>query len=231
MKVKLNKTRELTSKDFNSDYVGEYEFNNVKMKNISEFYNVSDKDKDLLFKLEKGFKETSDKFKNKQLKVPEYLKEIEKLNELANSSKNIHIGMNHKNEFVISIKAELNVLYQTDKQLKSTPKVERKGLLALYAIVWEETERGWGTRPDGYSFHRSQDEATKFINEYQSKLPKEVPDEYSRPLSESARLIEVSESLYDYVTEFGSVWLAPNNDNAYKTYDANELRARKLKLK
>lgn len=178
-----------------------------------------------------GFKETSDKFKNKQLKVPEYLKEIEKLNELANSSKNIHIGMNHKNEFVISIKAELNVLYQTDKQLKSTPKVERKGLLALYAIVWEESERGWGTRPDGYSFHRSQDEATKFINEYQSKLPKEVPDEYSRPLSENARLIEVSESLYDYVTEFGSVWLAPNNDNAYKTYDANELRARKLKLK
>ena len=51
------------------------------------------------------------------------------------------------------------------------------------------------------------------------------------PLSENARLIEVSESLYDYVTEFGSVWLAPNNDNAYKTYDANELRARKLKLK
>ena len=67
MKVKLNKTRELTSKDFNSDYVGEYEFNNVKMKNISEFYNVSDKDKDLLFKLEKGFKETSDKFKNKKI--------------------------------------------------------------------------------------------------------------------------------------------------------------------
>lgn len=231
MKVKLSKTKELTIKDFSSDYIGEYEFNNVKMKNISDFYDVSEKDKDILFKLEKGFKETSDKFKNKQLKVQEYLKEIEKLNELSNSSKNIHIGMNHKNEFIITIKAELNVLYQTDKQLKSTPKVERKGLLALYAIVWEESERNWGTRPDGYSFHRSQSEATEFINEYQSKLPREVPDEYSRPLSENARLIEVSESLYDYVTEFGSVWLVPNNDNAYKTYDANELRARKLKLK
>lgn len=229
--MKLSKTRDLTSKDFSSDYVGEYEFNNVKMKNIADFYDVADKDKDILFKLEKGFKETSNKFKNKQLKVQEYLKEIEKLNELANSSKNIHIGMNHKNEFMISIKAELNVLYQTDKQLKSTPKVERKGLLALYAIVWEESERGWGTRPDGYSLHNSKDEAIKFIRDYQSKLPKEVPDEYSRPLSDDARLIEVSESLYDYVKEFGSVWLAPNNDNAYKTYDANELRARKLKLK
>lgn len=231
MKVKLTKTKELTSKDFSSDYVGEYEFNNVRMKNIADFYDVSEKDKNTLFQLEKGFKETSEKFKNKQLKVQEYLKEIENLNKLANSNKNIQIGMNHRNEFTITLKAELNVLYQSDKQLKSTPKVERKGLFALYAIEWEESERGWGVRPDGYSFHRTPEEAKQYIQDYWSRQPKgEVPDEYSRPSSETPRLIEVSEGLYNHVMENGSVWLVPNSASAYKTYDASSLQKPKKKI-
>ena len=51
-----------------------------------------------------------------------------------------------------------------------------------YLVEWEESERGWGCRPDGCSIHNSQEEALRYINEYNSRLPKDhVPDEYSRP--------------------------------------------------
>lgn len=46
---------------------------------------------------------------------------------------------------------------------------------------WEESERGWGTRPDGYSIHPDQAALTRFVKAYWDKMPKETPDEYSRP--------------------------------------------------
>ena len=45
----------------------------------------------------------------------------------------------------------------------------------------EETERGWGTRPDGFSLHVSHDALARYIKEYWSTMPKAVPYEYSRP--------------------------------------------------
>lgn len=50
---------------------------------------------------------------------------------------------------------------------------------------WEESERGWGTRPDGYSLHLTKEDREAFIQEYWDRQPKgEVPDEYSRPEGE-----------------------------------------------
>lgn len=46
---------------------------------------------------------------------------------------------------------------------------------------WEESERGWGTRPDGYSVHPNEEARQRFIDNYWANMPKEVPDEYSRP--------------------------------------------------
>jgi hypothetical protein len=46
---------------------------------------------------------------------------------------------------------------------------------------WLESEIGWGTRPDGYSLHLSDQDREKFIEEYWNRMPSEVPDEYSRP--------------------------------------------------
>jgi hypothetical protein len=46
---------------------------------------------------------------------------------------------------------------------------------------WEEHERGWGTRPDGYSLHLSLEHLTFFIKEYWDSMPDESPDEYSAP--------------------------------------------------
>lgn len=45
---------------------------------------------------------------------------------------------------------------------------------------WEESELGWGVRPDGYSLHLSQEDWKAFRKEYWKGMPKEVPEEYSR---------------------------------------------------
>ena len=115
-------------------------------------------------------------------------------------------------------------------KLKPFVKKETKHKLdanKLYAVEWEESEAGWGTRPDGFTFHISQKEAKQYIVNYWNKQPKEVPSEYSRPVmkmsDDPAILVEVSESLKKYVETYGSVWLFQNNINSYKTYDANEM--------
>ncbi len=35
-----------------------------------------------------------------------------------------------------------------------------------FAISWTESEAGWGKRPDGYSLHESQEDATAYIKAY-----------------------------------------------------------------
>jgi hypothetical protein len=48
---------------------------------------------------------------------------------------------------------------------------------------WEESEKGWGTRPDGYSLHLSEKDRADYVREYwaeqKAKSP-QVPDDYSR---------------------------------------------------
>lgn len=61
--------------------------------------------------------------------------------------------------------------------------------------LWEESERGWGVRPDGYSHHLSYQDRSVFIKEYWDSMPDEVPDEYSRS---SGDLKEVQVSSEDY---------------------------------
>jgi hypothetical protein len=46
---------------------------------------------------------------------------------------------------------------------------------------WEESERGWGTRPDGYSLHLTEKDREAFVKAYWKGMPSEAPDEYSRP--------------------------------------------------
>lgn len=49
--------------------------------------------------------------------------------------------------------------------------------------LWEESERGWGCRPDGFSLHLTDEDRLKYIKEYWDRQPDgPAPDEYSRPL-------------------------------------------------
>lgn len=68
----------------------------------------------------------------------------------------------------------------------------------VYKMMWEESERGWGTRPDGYSLHLSPLHAELFIREYWDTMPDEIPDEYSRPGCEPFP-VEVDEETFDRV--------------------------------
>lgn len=63
---------------------------------------------------------------------------------------------------------------------------------------WEESERGWGTRPDGCSLHLTIEDRNLFVKNYWDLMPREVPDEYERPEGNPFR-IEVSRKLYNQI--------------------------------
>ena len=67
---------------------------------------------------------------------------------------------------------------------------------------WEESERGWGCRPDGYSLHISETNLQKFIKEHEKYLLNtyghDAPYEYSRPEGESYE-ISVDKETYEKV--------------------------------
>src|SRR3989344_7974426 len=46
---------------------------------------------------------------------------------------------------------------------------------------WLESERNWGSRPNGYSPHLNEEDKENYIQEYWNGMPDEVPDEYSAP--------------------------------------------------
>jgi hypothetical protein len=64
--------------------------------------------------------------------------------------------------------------------------------MKVFIQYWEESERGWGTRPDGYSLHITCAEAKAYADKamkdqeayFLSRGVKGVPDEYSRPYGE-----------------------------------------------
>lgn len=54
---------------------------------------------------------------------------------------------------------------------------------------WEESERGWGVRPDGYTVHRKKEDIDAFLADMRQREEGlygkgVVPDEYSRPRGE-----------------------------------------------
>lgn len=100
----------------------------------------------------------------------------------------------------------------------------------LFAMSWTEYERGWGCRPDGFTFHSSVEEFQNFLREFLSHQPKQVPDEYSQADKDTPFVMMVSESLYEYVVNNGSVWLHHNRQDAYQTFDASTLKPKKHSL-
>ena len=75
---------------------------------------------------------------------------------------------------------------------------EDKNLYTIVVQKWEESERGWGTRPDGYSLHLSEENRKQFIEKYWDGMPDAVPDEYSRP-DGTSYLCDVDEKIFDAV--------------------------------
>ena len=55
------------------------------------------------------------------------------------------------------------------------------GKYVVFAETWTESEAGWGQRPDGYIYHISKDHRDRYVRAYWDRMPKALPQEYSRP--------------------------------------------------
>lgn len=68
-----------------------------------------------------------------------------------------------------------------------------------YIETWTESERGWGTRPDGISIHKSKEDYQIYMEKFCKEQSSEVPDEYSRADSK-LRVANISDRLYEKMT-------------------------------
>lgn len=77
---------------------------------------------------------------------------------------------------------------------------------------WEESERGWGVRPDGCSLHLSETDRLAFCKEFWARERKnniggQTPEEYSRE-SGRAILLDVDDLTYALVSKSNNgIWL------------------------
>lgn len=76
------------------------------------------------------------------------------------------------------------------------------GYNKVVCLLWEESERGWGCRPDGYSLHHTPSDMEAYIRQYNASRQKAVPDEYDRPCS-SHYFVYVSDEAYLKITGYG----------------------------
>lgn len=75
--------------------------------------------------------------------------------------------------------------------------------------LWEESEAGWGCRPDGWTVHETEVDRLAFVKEYQVRQPKKVPSEYTRPCG-SPFLMGIDGELYKKLrTSKNGVWADP----------------------
>lgn len=102
---------------------------------------------------------------------------------------------------------------------------------------WDEIERDWGTRPDGYSLHLSFADLTIFTLDYQNGLEEEDPDEYSLPDGEPYYCL-IDEKIFSEVrkSEHG-IWRTDENypeeydDKKHKGISFYDMNMRELYLR
>lgn len=70
----------------------------------------------------------------------------------------------------------------------------------VWVMEWEESERGWGTRPDGVSLHKSKADCDAYVKKYWEGMPDRAPDEYSRPCWTAPRQAKVEPEVADWVS-------------------------------
>jgi hypothetical protein len=73
----------------------------------------------------------------------------------------------------------------------------RMGPRLVICQDWEESERGWGVRPDGHTLHLSREDHDAYVKGYYATYNNEAeaPGEYTRT-SGGPRLVKVAEATY-----------------------------------
>jgi len=75
--------------------------------------------------------------------------------------------------------------------------------------LWEESEAGWGARPDGFTVHKNAEDQKAFIKEYWDKQPAgPTPAEYTRPDGNGfpMELVETDELYIKLIQSKNGVW-------------------------
>jgi len=85
-------------------------------------------------------------------------------------------------------------------------------------VSWEESERGWGTRPDGCTLHLTKEDYVNYVKDYNSRLPNYVPDEYERPAGIPIRAY-TKNSLFEKIRE---------SENGLRLYGNSENKLRNI---
>lgn len=65
--------------------------------------------------------------------------------------------------------------------------------------TWEESEAGWGCRPDGVSLHKTSEDHKKFLDRVGTPG---TAEEYSRPVGQPI-VIDVPKELFDEIKKDG----------------------------
>lgn len=79
----------------------------------------------------------------------------------------------------------------------------------IFVQNWEESERGWGTRPDGFTAHPNRAHRDAYVKWYYAEFNNQasVPDEYTRTSGEPIP-VQVDKKLY---TEIVARCAKPDN--------------------
>ena len=87
-------------------------------------------------------------------------------------------------------------------------------------LGWEESEAGWGTRPDGIRIHTTSEECDRFVKAYNDSLPDEVQHEYERPTTGNKIKVTICDELAKRITcDKQSCRLYRHNYTVEKTAD------------
>lgn len=81
-------------------------------------------------------------------------------------------------------------------------KIER-GPVPAFCQKWEEVERGWGERPDGFSLHISLEGLKRYVQAYWDGMPDQAPEEYERPCGTPYE-VSITDELSRQIQEAGN---------------------------
>lgn len=89
----------------------------------------------------------------------------------------------------------------------------------IYMILqkWVEHERGWGTRPDGYSLHPTLADRYAYVNGYNAEFNNlsSAPDEYSEGHSTPYRVVTVTSENYTIMI---NAMKEPKNEQSWRRH-------------
>ena len=89
----------------------------------------------------------------------------------------------------------------------------------LWVQKWEESEAGWGTRPDGYTLHRSKADIEVYLKAMRDREAAQgygkhnVPTEYSRPCGDPYEMATSDPAVYQRVLDSDhGIWGTTGNN-------------------